>query len=385
MSSPCLSSILTHANLTMYQTGLPDVLPQQLNTLPSINTLQYSSAAYNSVISGQWYKQINPHCWTADHVLEWISEHVESTKFDASILSLDYCAMDGPTLCQMSQDQMTDVFGLQLGTHLHLSLQEYKTKYELQSLSGPELNETCQLLDNFLDNLNFPLLSTIRIGQAEEVINKREFDCQDDYDLTSLAMEPMTPLGDTEYLSDNQSDSEYSSSSNSGMFGFAGIGSPESGSSESEPEFSYPLISKVHIKTEKEESRLKRPRGRPPKTSREHSSSIYDNPKKNKHAPRGTHLWEFIRDILIHPERNQGLMKWEDRREGIFKFLKSEAVAQMWGQKKKNSSMTYEKLSRAMRYYYKREILERVDGRRLVYKFGKNSSGWKTEELGMGI
>ncbi|XP_023146867.1 ETS-related transcription factor Elf-3 isoform X1 [Amphiprion ocellaris] len=385
MSSPCLSSILTHANLTMYQTGLPDVLPQQLNVLPSINTLQFNNAASNSVISGQWYRQINPHCWTADHVLEWISDHVESTKFDASILSLDYCVMDGLTLCQMSQDQMTEVFGLQLGPHLHLSLQEYKTKYELQNLSGPELNETCQLLDNFLDNLSFPLLSTIRIGQAEEVINKREFDCQNDYDLTSLTMEPMTPLGDTEYLSDNQSDSEYSSSSNSGMFGFASIGSPESGSSESEPEFSYPLISKAHIKTEKDESRLKRPRGRPPKVSREHGSSMCDNPKKNKHAPRGTHLWEFIRDILIHPERNQGLMKWEDRREGIFKFLKSEAVAQMWGQKKKNSSMTYEKLSRAMRYYYKREILERVDGRRLVYKFGKNSSGWKTEELGMGI
>lgn len=31
-------------------------------------------------------------------------------------------------------------------------------------------------------------------------------------------MEPMTPLGDNEYLSDNQSDSEYSSSSNSQCF-----------------------------------------------------------------------------------------------------------------------------------------------------------------------
>lgn len=66
-------------------------------------------------------------------------------------------------------------------------------------------------------------------------------------------------------------------------------------------------------------------------------------------APRGTHLWEFIRDILIHPELNEGLMKWENRQEGVFKFLRSEAVAQLWGQKKKNNSMTYEKLSRAMR------------------------------------
>ncbi|KAG8438323.1 hypothetical protein GDO86_008851 [Hymenochirus boettgeri] len=99
-----------------------------------------------------------------------------------------------------------------------------------------------------------------------------------------------------------------------------------------------------------------------------------------KHNPRGTHLWEFIRDILLMPERNPGLIKWEDRSEGVFRFLKSEAVAQLWGRKKNNSSMTYEKLSRAMRYYYKREILERVDGRRLVYKFGKNARGWKENE-----
>ncbi|CAG02375.1 unnamed protein product, partial [Tetraodon nigroviridis] len=95
---------------------------------------------------------------------------------------------------------------------------------------------------------------------------------------------------------------------------------------------------------------------------------------------RGTHLWEFIRDILLNPERNPGLIKWEDRTEGVFRFLKSEAVAQLWGKKKNNSSMTYEKLSRAMRYYYKREILERVDGRRLVYKFGRNARGWRESE-----
>ncbi|CAL9697273.1 unnamed protein product [Knipowitschia caucasica] len=96
-----------------------------------------------------------------------------------------------------------------------------------------------------------------------------------------------------------------------------------------------------------------------------------------KESARGTHLWEFVRDILLHPEHNPGLIKWEDRKEGVFRFLKSEAVAQLWGKRKNNSSMTYEKLSRAMRYYYKREILERVDGRRLVYKFGRNAKGWR--------
>ncbi|XP_077674662.1 ETS homologous factor isoform X4 [Eretmochelys imbricata] len=108
-----------------------------------------------------------------------------------------------------------------------------------------------------------------------------------------------------------------------------------------------------------------------------------DHPPKShtkKHNPRGTHLWEFIRDILLNSEKNPGLIKWEDRSEGVFRFLKSEAVAQLWGKKKNNSSMTYEKLSRAMRYYYKREILERVDGRRLVYKFGKNAGGWRENE-----
>ncbi|MGH0126795.1 UNVERIFIED_CONTAM: hypothetical protein FKN15_047292 [Acipenser sinensis] len=100
----------------------------------------------------------------------------------------------------------------------------------------------------------------------------------------------------------------------------------------------------------------------------------------DKGDPRGTHLWEFIRDILLNPERNPDLIKWEDRTEGVFRFLKSEAVAQLWGKKKNNSSMTYEKLSRAMRYYYKREILERVDGRRLVYKFGRNARGWRESD-----
>merc|ERR1719229_547335 len=44
---------------------------------------------------------------------------------------------------------------------------------------------------------------------------------------------------------------------------------------------------------------------------------------------------------------------------------------------KGNTKMNYEKLSRAIRYYYKCKIFAIVEGKRLVYKFGSRATGWK--------
>ncbi|KAG8438324.1 hypothetical protein GDO86_008852, partial [Hymenochirus boettgeri] len=101
----------------------------------------------------------------------------------------------------------------------------------------------------------------------------------------------------------------------------------------------------------------------------------HKSPPMNKAGVHGSHLWEFLRDILLSPEANRGILEWEDKEQGIFRVVKSEALAQMWGRKKRNDKMTYEKLSRALRHYYKSGILERID-RRLVYKFGKKAHGW---------
>ncbi|KAK7475966.1 hypothetical protein BaRGS_00032785, partial [Batillaria attramentaria] len=93
---------------------------------------------------------------------------------------------------------------------------------------------------------------------------------------------------------------------------------------------------------------------------------------KDKKA-KNQHLWEFIYETLLNPLYNPQYLRWENQREGVFRFVQSEAVAQLWGSRKNNENMTYEKLSRAMRHYYKRGILERVEGRRLVYKFSRKA------------
>lgn len=146
-------------------------------------------------------------------------------------------------------------------------------------------------------------------------------------------------------------------------------------------EYTFPDSSLSPTEIYKPPPRLVPPAASPAPSSPEIKRCNSRSYQVKKQSSRGTHLWEFIRDILLHPERNPGLIMWEDRNEGVFRLLKSEAVAQLWGKKKNNSSMTYEKLSRAMRYYYKREILERVDGRRLVYKFGRNAKGWRETEM----
>ncbi|CAG5136847.1 unnamed protein product [Candidula unifasciata] len=109
------------------------------------------------------------------------------------------------------------------------------------------------------------------------------------------------------------------------------------------------------------------PRRRP---GRPRVKSFLDDDRMSKEKRvKNQHLWEFIYETLMNPMYNPQYLRWENQRDGVFRFVQSEAVAQLWGGRKNNENMTYEKLSRAMRHYYRRGILERVEGRRLVYKF----------------
>ncbi|XP_033905369.3 ETS-related transcription factor Elf-3-like [Acipenser ruthenus] len=358
------SRILTNVMSTVYQTEDTQSSPGSMTLTDSRELLQPLSL--ESQDPNSWCS-IKPQFWNRNHVLQWIGHHVEKYDYDASTLDMSYCTMDGATLCQLSCESLRTMFG-PLGDQLYRSLCELNCK----SLAYDDLDTAFEDVSYIIrgDEGDLSLLDTVRFGTAWD----------SDF---NIIMDPS--WSDTGYESGPTSPDSLNSSS-AGSQRLQAPCSPDSGGSDSDLDSSkskFTPTTNLYVKAEGCDLKpCKRGRGRPRKLS--HSVVDCIEIKKSKHAPRGTHLWEFIRDILISPEKNNGLMKWEDRTEGVFKFLKSEAVAQLWGQKKRNSSMTYEKLSRAMRYYYKREILERVDGRRLVYKFGKNSSGWKLGEVNSG-
>ncbi|XP_039185315.1 ETS-related transcription factor Elf-3 isoform X2 [Crotalus tigris] len=357
MAGSCeISNLISNYISAMYQPEEappdPDLLTHLVEDDNLSLVLTNASMATETTGKPTWYGEM-PHSWSRSQVLEWISYHVEKNKYDASAIDFSCCNMDGYTLCQYTRDQLGLIFG-PLGDELYDRLHETDELGWIMSVLRTEDVSQEALLES----------SPLELGNS----------CSQDY-LEEMKLASIFSQSDLGYISGAMSPD--SSASLAGTMSQSPQ-SQDSGGSDLDLD---PIdIKHCNFSNEyKKEDLKKRKRGRPRKISKDSRDCLES--KKNKHSPRGIHLWEFIRDILIHPELNEGLLKWEDRREGIFKFLRSEAVAQLWGQKKKNSSMTYEKLSRAMRYYYKREILERVDGRRLVYKFGKNSSGWKEEEV----
>ncbi|KAM7315375.1 hypothetical protein ISCGN_005159 [Ixodes scapularis] len=78
-------------------------------------------------------------------------------------------------------------------------------------------------------------------------------------------------------------------------------------------------------------------------------------------------LWQFLAALLRSPG-NAPCIAWTGR--GLeFKLTDPEEVARRWGLQKNRPAMNYDKLSRSLRYYYEKGIMQKVAGERYVYKF----------------
>ncbi|XP_059690664.1 LOW QUALITY PROTEIN: ETS domain-containing transcription factor ERF-like [Gavia stellata] len=82
---------------------------------------------------------------------------------------------------------------------------------------------------------------------------------------------------------------------------------------------------------------------------------------------RQIQLWHFILELLRKEEYRE-VIAWQGD-YGEFVIKDPDEVARLWGVRKCKPHMNYDKLSRALRYYYNKRILHKTKGKRFTYKF----------------
>ncbi|XP_024259777.1 protein FEV-like isoform X1 [Oncorhynchus tshawytscha] len=139
--------------------------------------------------------------------------------------------------------------------------------------------------------------------------------------------------------------------------------------------FNYTHLSQIHISVQTDLNGCTVKRSWPG-VSGDPTEHLLKESKSGSWSPSNTgsqkgsgqiQLWQFLLELLSD-SANMSCITWEGT-NGEFKLIDPDEVARRWGERKSKPNMNYDKLSRALRYYYDKNIMTKVHGKRYAYKF----------------
>lgn len=400
---------LTESEISFYSNDNMDIkselVSEPTTPLESIPTT-VSRASFSDIILRQdtatcsenmdmtSWTQKHPQNWSTLEVLDWLYYVAEARNLDvAKLRGEQFNSVTGKELCEMTLSKFIErdpEYGQQFYEMFRRLVNEAQFITPQQSEANPETStqfadlvkallstaspEDCmdigdESTSKMLDNNLMTVFDTTE-GTSKVNIGGEWYDIDDDPSLFPSDT-PCPNWTDPGYIS----------------------GDSEIGSDQGQNDMSLSVFS------DEEMTEISGPSKKKPASRKRNSSSVSNDSgiieheqegekkkcnrgRKVGQSSKGNHLWEFIRDLLKDSAFNPTLLRWEDKETGVFRFVQSEAVAQMWGRKKNNTSMTYEKLSRAMRFcrsagYFADVPKNGKFPKKLCFRFGQKAHGWK--------
>uniref|UniRef100_A0A1A8I0S6 Friend leukemia integration 1b n=5 Tax=Nothobranchiidae TaxID=405002 RepID=A0A1A8I0S6_NOTKU len=301
-----------------YQTSYPEPrISAQTSTPPSSTTEE------KRVIV-----PADPEVWTQDHVRQWLDWAIKEYVLEEVDVTL-FQALDGKALCKMTKDDMMRLTSAYNADILLSHLNYLRQSSPTFSYSTPPTNNTPppppQPRLQVKSESDFNEISRRNSWPANTMTAAVQKGSSIEHQHSTRVSEPAPRIGQDPYQT---------------------LG---------------PIS-----------SRLSNPEGQVLGSSKNRTGkqSPYKLADPSAHRPVGSgqiQLWQFLLELLSD-SNNSGIITWEGT-NGEFKMTDPDEVAKRWGERKSKPNMNYDKLSRALRYYYDKNIMTKVHGKRYAYKF----------------
>jgi len=266
----------------------------------------------------------DPKLWTPTDCRAWLTDM--SAQYHLTQVPYDKLSMNGSTLCGMSLSQFNQCFP-NGGETVHAQLQIWNSANEYCKRQSGNSNKPIvgsESMNHFMNNQN--------MGQQQYKITEEDL---------------------SGYMASQVANSFHMQQS-ANQFGFGQV-TPTNNSG-------YSLSALLPSPGSCSDSGLSADLDSPVDTTNGTPAATNNN--------NNIHLWQFLRELLDQQDKYSHCVRWIDHSAGIFKIEDSHKLARLWGQRKNRPAMNYDKLSRSLRQYYKKNILKKTTrSQRLVYQF----------------